>query len=819
MANYDSIIQSAAQKYNVDPALIRAVIQTESSGNPSAKSDKGAVGLGQLMPATAKSLGVSDPKDPAQAIPAIAALLDQNLSRYGNVQDALRAYHGGTDTKNWGDLTQAYPGKVMANMQKPAQQMLPGIPVSQSQNGQSDDDIFAAFSGGKKPSQAQPGASDDQIFSAFTQQKPATQQAQQQAAQQVPSGIIGSLQSAGAGAGKAFGEGVLGLQSLVGRGINAVGGAFAPAPTMSGLVTGQQPQNAVQRAGQWLINDAAQGRAKLEAENAPYAAAAPISNVGGQIVGTLAPGAAVAKSLGSVAGLGARAIGAETAAAPLIQAISTGGASSGGLGGLAGLGARAAGGAITGAGMGALYSPENIGTSAAIGGTVPIIGAGLGAAGRYSANVVRSLVQPFTKAGQQEIAENILYQVAKGGPNAMNAAEIIPGSAPTLAESTGNPGIATLQRTIRDLNPNPFVEREASNAAARLNAFEDVAGDSSKLDFFRASRETAANDLYGQAMKNYTGENVTPWVKGQITQLLKRDSITEARKIAQQWAIERGEKPSFAGSMEGMHDVKTALDDMIGKAVRNGENGQARVLQKTKDKLLMVLEKMSPEYAEARTTYAEMSKPVNAMEALQGLNVTDQYGNITLSKIQNAINGLNKRIARPGVDTAKSITADQLGVLNSIRDDLLRQSQTGAGRSAGSATGQNLAMQNVLRNALPGKLGSFAASAPEGAIGGATGAGLGFAIGGPVGAAAGAPIGATTSKLFNALLRNQNEKINANLANMLLNSPQGLAALQGAASRAAPGLKVASPLQRLLQPGAVGSLMELNRPPAPITSR
>jgi hypothetical protein len=168
---YDDLIESAARAQNIDPGLIRAVIQTESSGNPKAVSGKGAVGLGQLMPATAKSLGVSDPTDPKQAIPAIAALLNENLTRYGNVPDALRAYHGGTDQKNWGQLTQAYPQKVLSNMGQTMPQTLPGIPTSQPQGDQSDDAIFAAFSGGKAQpqQQAQSGLSDDQIFSAFTQ--------------------------------------------------------------------------------------------------------------------------------------------------------------------------------------------------------------------------------------------------------------------------------------------------------------------------------------------------------------------------------------------------------------------------------------------------------------------------------------------------------------------------------------------------------------------------------------------------------------------------------------------------------------------------
>jgi hypothetical protein len=121
-----------------------------------------------------------------------------------------------------------------------------------------------------------------------------------------------------------------------------------------------------------------------------------------------------------------------------------------------------------------------------------------------------------------------------------------------------------------------------------------------------------------------------------------------------------------------------------------------KALQATKDKLLGVMEKLSPDYAEARHTYAQMSAPVNAMEALQGLRLTDAKGNITLSKAKNAIEGLERLRAAPGVNPAKSVTDDQLRVLRSIHEDLLRQDNLGAGRSAGANTFQNFATDNML---------------------------------------------------------------------------------------------------------------------------
>ncbi len=94
---YISIIYQAAERHQVDPALVKAIIMAESSYNPRAISKKGASGLMQLMPGTAASLGVEDIFNPEDNIDAGVGYFRKLLNQFdGDVQLALAAYNAGS---------------------------------------------------------------------------------------------------------------------------------------------------------------------------------------------------------------------------------------------------------------------------------------------------------------------------------------------------------------------------------------------------------------------------------------------------------------------------------------------------------------------------------------------------------------------------------------------------------------------------------------------------------------------------------------------------------------------------------------------------
>lgn len=146
-SQWDQPIINAAKAAGIDPALFRSVINIESAFNPKAVSPAGAIGLAQLMPGTARGLGV-DPNDPIQNLKGGATFLKQMIDRYGDTQTALMAYNwgpgnvdrwiaGGRDPNRIPRETRAHFSKIMGGVQRQHGGAIPDriVPIARADGG------------------------------------------------------------------------------------------------------------------------------------------------------------------------------------------------------------------------------------------------------------------------------------------------------------------------------------------------------------------------------------------------------------------------------------------------------------------------------------------------------------------------------------------------------------------------------------------------------------------------------------------------------------------------------------------------------------
>lgn len=345
LEEYKKKAREAELKYELPPGFLSSVINTESRWNPKAVSPAGALGIAQIMPATAKELGV-DPMDPVQAIDGAARYLKQHLKKFGSPELAAAAYNAGAGAvQKHGGIppfkeTQNYVPKVMAGMNDPREELIALRRLAELEDK----------AAGVKKSQGASGS-----FGKETT-------------------VTDDIKALGAGIGKGVGSVALGAQRVLGKGLQKIG---------------------AETAGDWLVKDAVQGREKLNAELAPYKEASPLSAGTGELVGEIAG----TMPVGGVAARGLSMLPGSARAAPLINSIRTSGFRTGmtpttGTGRLADLAVRSVGGGATGYASAGLVDPEQANTGGTIGAVLPGATRVAGVAGRAIGGAISGNAAP-----------------------------------------------------------------------------------------------------------------------------------------------------------------------------------------------------------------------------------------------------------------------------------------------------------------------------------------------------------------------------------------------------------------------------------------
>lgn len=368
---------------------------------------------------------------------------------------------------------------------------------------------------------------------------------------------------------------------------------------------------------------------------------------------------------------------------------------------------------------------ESIGANVALGAgggaAVNVIGRGMAAA----VNGGRGLVEPFTQGGQQRIVGRTLRRFATDPDNIQRATgrATVTGARPTLAEETSDLGLARLERAV-SADPQVdalFVQRAAENNAARVGRLRDMAGQGGGRDFAVAERAGTSGPMYQEAFGVDIAERLTPELEREMRVLMRSPDIRSAMASARTNATNAGRNvgsSNASGSVEGLHNVKTALDDMIAEARGGGGSAaretRARGLQDLQRRLVSFIESVSPEYHSARNVHAQMSRPINQMDVAdellrRGTAATSDLGGTPRLMPDNYLRQLRDEAQliqrstgrRAGNALQDLLDPDQLAQVRGIAGELDRGAALSrAANGPGSQTARSLASQNLVRQIL-----------------------------------------------------------------------------------------------------------------------
>lgn len=385
-----------------------------------------------------------------------------------------------------------------------------------------------------------------------------------------------------------------------------------------------------------------------------------------------------------------------------------------------------------GAGFGAVQPAESAAERASNTLLSGVLSSGVTAGVRALPALKQAVIDPFTTSGRERIAGDVLRRSV--GSNLAPEASAVPGVQRTLAEATGDVGAAQLERSLKAASPDAgrlLAERQIANNEAMIGAVGKIAGTPQEKAMNEAMRGYMAT-RYSDAMAKGIDPKAAadPIVRAQMTDLMKRPSIQAAMGEARKLAAEDGIQMTKAGSLEGLHYVKLALDDAISRASNPttalGKNELSKLVQAKSD-LMKTLESLSPTYKQAAEEFALFSRPINQNQvgeellrrmqngtatAVRDLGVdlpsTVASNNLTSATFGRALADTDALVSKAtgmGLPIEKLLSDSQMQTVKGVLADLSRrQFAENAGRVPGSPTAQYMAGSNMLRSIM-GPLG------------------------------------------------------------------------------------------------------------------
>lgn len=367
--------------------------------------------------------------------------------------------------------------------------------------------------------------------------------------------------------------------------------------------------------------------------------------------------------------------------------------------------------------------------------TGAMVPGGGGTAAKRTGTGLKGAVSPFTEKGKELIVGRSLNRLANDPENAANnaasAAEIVPGSRPTLPQAAGDVGLAAADSAVRGMDENGTIPaRMSEQNAARMDEMDRIARDRGTLDQATAKRDSTYEDFAEPAFRAKQPVPITPEsnpVLDKIAELRaskagNRETVRKALDYAEGLITREGADLTDAESLyEIRKDLALARDGKLSANDRADLKLAKRELSDVIDVLDNQIEIGAPGYREYLSLYAKRSVPLEQLQALQEirsravLSASDPAtGRPVLSngKFQtllrsNMTKGL--RLAEGGPKGAK-LSDQQLATLDRIAADLDRGAATTAGtvRSPGSDSFKNMSIANLIGRILGDDLGAMA---------------------------------------------------------------------------------------------------------------